>query len=172
MRVGWLIGLIVGLVLVSPRVADACGSWSMVDVEKGYVATYHVTTVNVYKRLKTGDAGKKVMTQWQDPEAAGGTRVVRGKAVALDIKDNKVLKGKKTIGTIGDDGTVTFGKSTYTIEFGAEVDHPLASWKLVVKRGDTVVLQTERASALCQSRSQEDVRRRVIFYLAWRHGHS
>ncbi len=172
MRAGRVLGVLVVFVLgLVPRIADACGEWTLHDVEKKYRIQFHINTGSIRKALVDGKAGGRVGLQSLDPDAKGGVRVIKGKQVVLDIKDGKVLKGKKTIGTVADDGSVTFGKATYTIELGKEVDHPLASWVLVVKRDDVVVLESDRASALCQTRSPDDVRRRVIFYLAWRHGH-
>lgn len=164
--------LVVLVAWLVPGIANACGEWAMTDVEKKYEVRYLINAGSIRTLKKDGSTGGRVGVQYLDDEAKNGVTVKgKGKTPALDIKDGKVLKGTKVVGTIADDGRVTFGKATYTITLGNPVEHPLASWELEVKRGDTVVLTSERASALCQTRSPEDVKRRVIFYLAWRHGH-
>ena len=120
---------------------------------------------------------KRLAALYLDLEAKDGLRVVTSKQVIFDIKGDKVRRYGKVIGRIDSSGGFVLGKQTYTIELSDKSgDHEMPTWKMVVKRGDTVVIESERASALCagfkknmtDEEAQEEVRRRVIFYLAWR----
>lgn len=161
--------LLLGLVVLLPsRVADACGYWSMTDVEKKLEVGYLVNSATIKK------AGKRVAAQYFSDDKKP-LRVVTSKKTVMDIKAGKIVQGAKTVGTL-DGNTITIGKQSFVIEFGDKVDHPLPSWKLVVKRGDTVVLESAQASSMCHhaqqtgdvAAQQDDIKRRIAFYLAWR----
>jgi len=74
---------------------------------------------------------------------------------------------------------VAFGKRTYTIELAnAHREHGgMWTWAtLTVKRGDVVVVTSDDASSLCsgihrdmpEAEAADEVKRRVIYDLAWR----
>jgi hypothetical protein len=83
------------------------------------------------------------------------------------------------IGSVDDGGNATFGKTTYAILFSDPKDyHGMLAWTVTVKRGDDLIAETKTGSALCagmhrdppmtEAEQQDEVRRRVIYYLAWR----
>jgi hypothetical protein len=172
MRIGALV-VAVWLVVFGARRADACGYWSMQDKEKGLTIGYLINSASIAK------GERRWATQYLDLDAKDGIRVVRDRKVVLDLKAGKLRKYGKVIGTIDTSGALTINRHTYTIELtdpGRQVEVP--SWKLVVKRGDDVILTSDLASSLCagvrrdppmtDAESREEVRRRVIYYLAWR----
>jgi hypothetical protein len=177
MRTLVLFLLVVAISLVSGGVrrAEACGSWSMTDVEKKLAVHYTINSAVISKLTKQGKPGKRVAAQYFTDEKLP-LRVVAGKRVLLDIKDGKLVQGGKSIGAI-EDSRIKIGDATYVVELGSKVEHPLPSWTLRVSRGDTLVIESERASSMCQhallegdvAAQQEDILRRIAFYLAWRH---
>lgn len=155
---------------ISTRPAEACGYWRMQDSERGTEVGYLINSASI----KKGD--KKLGALYFDSEAKTGLRVVKDRKVVLDIKNGKLLRYGKPIADVSDAG-VTFGKTAYTIELvDAPSKHGMPTYQLTVKQGDKVVLSSDEASSLCAGvnapMSAEDsrweVRRRVIFYLAWR----
>jgi hypothetical protein len=177
MRTLVLVPLLVAISLVAGGVrrAEACGSWTMADVEKKLAVHYTISSALISKLTKQGKPGKRVAAQYFTDEKQP-LRVVTGKRVVLDIKDGKLVQGGKSIGTI-EDSRITIGDATYVVELGSKVEHPLPSWTLRVSRGDTLVIESDRASSMCQhallegdvAAQQDDIRRRIAFYLAWRH---
>lgn len=142
----------------------------MDDTAKGLHISYLINSASIQK----GD--KRLAAQYLDLEASGGMRTTRERTVVLDIKGGKLRKLGKVIGTIDGD-TVTITGTTYTIELGpAPQQRDMPTYRLVVKKGDTTIIETDGASSLCaglkksmtDAESREEVRRRVIFYLAWR----
>jgi hypothetical protein len=168
--------LVLGLWLMvsGVRSADACGYWSMTDTQRGFEIGYLINSASIAK----GD--KRLAAIYLDLEAKGGMRTVRERKIVFDIKGDKLRKLGKVIGTIDrQKDTVTIKGSTYAIELtDPGTAHDMPTWKLVVKRGDDVVLTSDAASSLCSGmkapggmtdeEAKEEVRRRVIFYLAWR----
>ena len=153
------------------RPAGACGFWSMVDKEKATKVGYLINSASITKNEK------RIGVLYFDIEAKGGMRVARDHKVIFDIKAGKLRKLGKVVATIDGDN-LTFGKKTYTIELtNPHVVHDvMPAWTLAVKRGDEVIVEAEDASSLCSglhkemtaTDSEEEVRRRVIYYLAWR----
>jgi hypothetical protein len=108
--------------------------------------------------------------------------VFKDRKTLYDIAGGKLRKYGKPVATF-DDTSVTFGKRIYTFTFeDAGEWHDFPSWKVTVKRGDTVVLESKQASALCagaeakartghalpDADQRAEIRRRMMFYLAWR----
>ena len=167
--------IVLGLLLVvTARPSHACGYWKMQDTEKGLDIGYLINSASIAK------GKKKWAAIYLDIEAKDGMRTVRERKVVFDIKDGKLRKLGKVIGTVDRDaGTATIKGTTYTIELTDPfTEHDMPAWKLSVKRGDKVIITSESASALCAAmgrpggmtdeESREEVRRRVIYYLAWR----
>jgi hypothetical protein len=148
--------------------ADACGFWSMTDSEKLDVG-FLINSASITK------AKKRVGAFYLDVDARQGMRVVKGKTVVYDIKDDKLRKRGKVVATISNN-TIAFGKKQYTIELTDPQleDEATLAWKLAVRRDGVLVVEAEKVSSLCSSFHQfpsdheEEVRRRVIYYLAWR----
>ena len=99
-----------------------------------------------------------------------------------NVASGKLRKYGRPVATF-DDTSVTFGKRVYTFAFEDAGDwHGFPSWKVTVKRGDTVVIESKQASALCagaeakartgkalpEADQMAEIRRRIMFYLAWR----
>ena len=173
MRIAALVLGLWAMVAGAPS-ADACGYWSMTDTQRGFEIGYLINSASIAK------GEKRLAAIYLDLEAKGGMRTVRERKVVFDIKGDKLRKLGRVIGTIDrTKDTVTITGATYTLALtdpGREHDMP--TWKLVVKRGDDVVVTSDSASSLCSGmatpggmtdeEAKEEVRRRVIFYLAWR----
>jgi len=152
--------------------AHACGFWSMTDTEKQLTIGWLVNSASIEK----GD--KRWAALYLDIDNPSGIRVAKDHKVVYDVKkDGTVVRYGKPIGKVTADG-VTFGKRAYSI---ALTDHQLQesvmhTWTLTVKRGDDVVVTSKLAAGLCnamkhdstEDSAAEEVRRRVIYYLAWR----
>ena len=169
--VAFLVG--VWLSIAGARSADACGYWEMKDVEKAREIGFLINSGTIY-------SGKsRLGAIYLDIEAKDGLRSVRERKIIFDVKGDKLRKLGKVIGTIDRTAdTVTIKGVTYAIALTDyhEEHEGMPAWKLEVKRGDTVIVTAPHASSLCagmarkmtQDESKEEVRRRVIFYLAWR----
>ena len=167
-------GMVLGVwLVVLGRPADACGFWSMADKEKGLTIGYLINSASISK----GERRRAAL--YLDIESKQGLRVVKDRKVVFDIKGDKIRRYGKVVGTIDATGAVVFGKKKYTLELSDPMPlHDMPSWTLTVRRGDEVILTAEHASALCaglhrdppmtEAESQDEVRRRVIYYLAWR----
>lgn len=166
-----LLGLVI--VLAGARSADACGFWRMKDVEKGREIGFLVNSATISR----GKA--RLGAIYLDIESKDGLRSVRDRRVVFDIKGDKLRKLGKAIGTIDrTSDTVTIKNVTYAIALTDyhEEHEGMPAWKLEVRRGDQVIVTAEHASSLCaglartmtRDEAMEEVRRRVIFYLAWR----
>jgi hypothetical protein len=173
--VRWLVGL--ALIVLAARPASACGFFHMTDVEKHLDIEYVIDAASIRALGKDDKPATRVGVYYLDIEAKAGLRVVADHKVVFDIAGGKLVHFGKPVATIDGD-TITFGKTAYTIELSDEhAAYPdsdkIRAWKVVVKRGDTVVLQAADASALCAALdgkrdAKDEVRRRVIYYLAWR----
>ncbi len=173
MRIAALI-LGVSLVVLGVPRAEACGFWSMTDAEKGLTIGYLINSASIAH----GD--RRWAAQYFDLEAKGGIRVVLDHKVVLDISAGKLRKYGKVIGAIDATGALVINGHTYAIELTEpkKLENIVPAWKLVVKRGETVVLTSDIASSLCagmhrdppmtDEEARDEVRRRVIYYLAWR----
>ena len=172
-----LVGLLVAAVLVlAPRIADACGVWHMTDVEKKLDIEWWINAGAISaKKGKVGHLGL-------DTEHKDGMRVFKDRKTLYDVANGKLRKYGRPVATF-DDTSVTFGKRVYTFAFEDAGDwHGFPSWKVTVKRGDTVVIESKQASALCAGAEAKartgkalpnadqmaEIRRRIMFYLAWR----
>lgn len=166
------IGLVVG-----PRIADACGVWQMSDVEKKLDIAWMIDAGSITNPKTKSKAGHLGLA-----ESKTGLYVFRNDKPLYDLAGNKLRKYGKPVATF-DDTSVSFGKRVYTFTFEEPGDlHGMPSWKVTVKRGDTVVLESKQASALCafaaaqaktgsplpEADQQAEIRRRMMFYLAWR----
>ncbi len=178
----WVAGLVTVLALaLVPRTADACGYWKMTDVERKRAVGW---LWNAGTITTTGKAERRLGALYLDTEHADGVRVVASRKVVFDIKDGKLRKRGKVIGTV-DATTITLGKAVFAVELGPQIDfHGIPGWSFVVKRDGAVVLQSEAAAALCLAvqhggaggsasmmpidAQQHEVVRRIAYYLAWR----
>lgn len=174
-----LIGLVVAATIAfAPRIADACGVWHMTDVEKKWNVDWLINAGSISSQKTKA----KLSALYLDTEHASGLRVVKDRKVIFDVAGGKLRRYGKPVATF-DDTSVTFGKRVYTFAFDDAGDwHGFPSWKVVVKRGDTVVIESAQASALCagaeaQARTGQplpeadqraEIRRRIMFYLAGR----
>ena len=165
-----VLAVMVGVALLVPRIADACGYWKMQDEEKSYQIGFHINSGTITKDQR------KVAFIYLD-EAKTGLRSVRERKVVFDVKNGKLTKYGKAIATINADGSVAFGKRVYTIQFSNQHDyHGMPAWDLLVERDGARVVSSKEATALCmqgqktatEEQMQNEVRRRVMFYLAWR----
>src|SRR3954470_17239257 len=123
-----LIGAVVGAwVVLSAVPALACGEWHMTDNEKKLDVDYLINAARITK----GD--KNYASLYFDIDRKTPMRVVRDKQVIFDIKNGKLLKLGKVVGTI-DKGTLTIGKKTFVIELSGETMlHGNGAWhKLAV----------------------------------------
>jgi hypothetical protein len=172
-----------GIVLVAwlafggVRRAQACGVWHMTDHSKHATVRWLINSGSV-----ESEQGRRLAALYLDDDARAGLRVVRNRKIVYDVKNGAVRKYGRRVGAIADDGTITFGKHTYTVELTDEKTlHDMPAWKLTVRRGDDIVLESDDASALCAMAAsiqkgtplstpaqQAEIRRRVAFYLAWR----
>lgn len=165
-------GLLVGvwLLLGSAQRADACGTWSMNDKEKGTQITFWINSAII----KKGERRRGAIYLMEHEQ---GLRVVKGRKVVMRIDGDKLLKRGAVVGTVDDSG-VTLGKKRFDIILdNPGTIHEQPSWSLTVKRGDKVILDGTNVWALCFGRPdapkvpselQAEIRRRVIYYVAWR----
>lgn len=165
------------LVLTFARPADACGEWSMTDVPKKLEVDWLINAGTVLR----GEV--RLANLYLDVDAKDGVRVAADHKVVFDMKKGKILRYGVAIGMVDGD-TVTIDKHVYTlawIPLKSDVglhDIALLNWKLEVRRGDDVIVTSDKASSLCaalhskdpmtDAQQQDEVRRRVVFYLAWR----
>jgi hypothetical protein len=175
-------GLVVGacIAVLGVREADACGFWSMTDKERGFEIGWLVNAGSITMGGRGTKTEKRIGALYLDLDNKPGLRVAQGKTVVFDIKGDKVRKYGKPIATIDASGAVSFGGRIYTIELTDPrmIEQIMPAWNLTVKRGDKVIIESSLASSLCagmhrdppmtDAESREEVRRRVIFYLAWR----
>lgn len=159
-----LVGLLVLLLTAAP--ALACGEWHMMDKERGLDVDYLINAA----RIKKGD--KNYASIYLDVDGKQPLRVVRDKQVVFDIKDGKLLKLGKVVGTL-DKGALTIGKKTFTIALSSSIEEhsaPGPTYDLTVKVGDKVVVDGQGLYALCRDVGppRDEITRRVAFYLAWR----
>lgn len=165
-----VVALVVSLGIA--RHADACGFWRMEDKEKGLSIGWLINSASIEK------GERRLAALYLDLEDKRGMRVTLGKKVVFDIAGTAVRRYGQVVGKRDNDkGTVTFGKHVYTIELTNQHElHMAPAWTLTVKRGDDVIVTSDEASSLCRAMnvgmddagSEEEVRRRVIYYLAWR----
>jgi hypothetical protein len=166
-----IVAMLVGVwLLVAARPADACGFWSMADKQKKTEVGFLINSASI-------TSGKKrIGAFYLDIESKSGMRVVKGREVVYDIKGDKLRKRGKVVATISGE-TITFGKKQYTIELTDPHEmHDMPAWRLAVRRDSELIVEGEHASSLCAglhremtpAEHEEEVRRRVIYYLAWR----
>src|SRR5687768_9295986 len=100
------LAIIVGVLLVLARPADACGEWSMKDNERGTDISFLINSGRVTKN------GKNVGAIYLDDESKHGLRVVAKRKVIFDFKGNALRKHGKTVATV-DGNTISFGRRKY-----------------------------------------------------------
>jgi hypothetical protein len=170
---------VVGWVVASTAPARACGAWTMNDVEKGNSIHWLVNSGTISK------GKRKLGALYLDIEKRSFPRVVAGKQTVFDVVGGKLQKRGKSVGTV-DGATITIGKASYVVEFGARGDyHGLPAWPLkVIRQGSspTTVIETDEAPDLCavanrmsgidfapdDGASQKRIIARIAYYLAWR----
>ncbi len=170
-----IIGLVVATALLAPRIAEACGVWHMKDVEKKVDVDWVINAGSIMNSKTKARLGAIYL----DTENKAGMRVVKDRKVVFDFAGDKLRKYGKAVASF-DDTSVTFGKRVYTFELSDGGDwHGFPSWKVVVKRGDVRVIESDQASALCAAQAKtgaqlphadqmKEIRLRIMFYLAWR----
>lgn len=166
--------LVLSLVVATP--AFACGFWDMKDNEKKLSIGFLINSASI-----TNAKDKRVGAFYLDVESGKPPRTVKGKQVVYDVKGDKLLKHGKAVATI-EGNTIKFARRAYTIELtNPHMEHEvMPAWKLAVRRGDQLIVEAEHASSLCaglarakgtpmtSEEHEDEVRRRVIYYLAWR----
>jgi hypothetical protein len=173
-----IVGLLVAAAIAFPRIADACGVWHMTDVEKKLDVAWLINAGTITSQKTKA----RLAAIYLDTEHKAGLRVVKNRKVVLDFANGKLRKFGRPVATY-EDTSVTFGKRVYTFDLVDAGDwHGFPSWKVTVKRGDVVVIESKQASALCAAAhahattgaalpdadQKEEIRRRIMFYLAWR----
>jgi len=170
--VKWLVGVVALVALARP--AEACGFWTMHDDEKNRDVGYLINSASI----SSGD--RRIGAIYFDEDTKTGLRSAKDHKIVFDVRKGKLTKYGKPIATIGAGGSVAFGKRVYTIELSnPRIEQSvLPVWDLTVKRGDKVIITSTQASALCapmhrdppwtDDQTQDEVRRRVMYYLAWR----
>jgi hypothetical protein len=168
-----ILALAFALAVALVRPANACGFWRMSDTEKHFSIGWLINSASI----EQGD--KRLAALYLDIESKSGLRTTLGKQVVYDIAGDTVRHAGKAIGKLRADGSVGFGDHVYAIELSDPrvVEQRVRMWTLTVKRNDTTVITAENASALCNAmgpdnaaKAEDEVRRRVIYYLAWREG--
>lgn len=163
-------------VVASPHLADACGVWHMKDVDKKLDISWLVNAGSI-----SGAKGRLAALYLDDENTTTGLRVVANKKVIFDVANGKLRKYGKPVATYDAKG-VTFGNKTFAWEFtDRKLLHGMPAWTLTVKLGDKTIVESKEASALCaigaasskgiqltDDDQHEEIRRRVMFYLAWR----
>jgi hypothetical protein len=163
--------------------AEACGEWSMRDVGRGNSIHYLINALAVHKLATDGGKGRRIGALYFDEDTKVGLRVVVKGKVVLDVKGDKLVRRGKQVGTItAATGDVTIGKQKFLIKLTPVAPlHSMPTWKLEVTQGDKVIIESDGAQALCRgailapgaaatpdATSEDEVRRRVVYYLAWR----
>lgn len=165
--------IILSLLVATP--ALACGAWRMQDNEKKLSIGFLINSASIMNAKS-----RQIGAFYLDVDSGKPPRTVKGKRVVYDVKGDKLLKLGKPVATIDGD-TIKFGRRAYTISLtNPHVEHEMPAWKLEVRRGDQLIVESEHASSLCAALSrakgtpmtpeenEDEVRRRVIYYLAWR----
>lgn len=157
-------------VFVSPHIASACGVWHMKDVEKKLDISWLINAGSI------SSAKGRVAALYLDEDKKAGLRVVADKKVIFDYNDRKIRKYGKPVATL-DDNSLTIGKKVFAFEFTDPREwHGFPSWKVTVKVGDKVVVESEQASALCaaagknmiEADQRHEIRLRMAYYIVWR----
>ena len=161
-----------GLAVVAyARPARACGVWHLIDQQRKVDVEYLIETASVRKAKRR--IGVLYMV-----ESPTGLRVTENKRVVFDIVDGALRRRGKRVGTLGTDGALTIGKRAYVIALvNPGTAHGMPSWHVEVKEGDAVIAEGD-ATSLCsamhgdtpmsEAAQQDEIRRRVAYYLAWR----
>lgn len=162
-------------VTVAARPADACGVWHMTDTGKRLAVRWDISSGLITKSTR------RLAALYLDLEAQDGIKVVTSKRVVFDVKHGTLRRYGKPIGKLTDDA-ITIGRKTFTFALTDPHDlHDMLAWTLTVKLGDAVVITSPEATALCAplerarhgeqmtvAEQQDEIRRRVAYYLAWR----
>jgi hypothetical protein len=165
--------IILSLLVATP--ALACGFWNMQDNEKKLSIGFLINSASI------NSAKGRVGAFYLDIDSGKPPRTVKGRKVVYDVKGDKLLKHGKPVATI-DGNTIKFARRAYTISLtNPHMEHEvMPAWKLEVRRGDQLIVESEHASSLCaglarakgtpmtSEEHEDEVRRRVIYYLAWR----
>jgi hypothetical protein len=146
-----IVAMVLALLVTVPRLAHACGFWSMADNEKKRSIGFLINSAEI-KNAKD----KRLGMLYLDIDNKPGLRVVRERTVVFDIRNGKLLKLGKVVGTI-EGNNLTVGRRTYTIELTDphEEHERIPAWKLAVKRGDQLIIEAPHASSLCAGLHRE-----------------
>jgi hypothetical protein len=169
----WL--AVVAVVLLGARPASACGFWAMKDLDKKVEVGWLINAGTVTR----GET--RLANLYLDLDAPGGVRVAADHHVVFDVVRGKVLRHGKSVGKVDGD-RATINGTAYTFEWGdLRQEHGMDAWPLVVRRDHDgkAIVASDLASSLCaalhrkdhpmtDAEQQDEIRRRVTFYLAWR----
>jgi hypothetical protein len=165
---------VVAVALLWVRPAAACGFWDMKDLDKKVEVGWLINAGTVTR----GET--RLANLYLDLDAPA-VRVAADHKVVFDVVRGKVLRYGKAVGKVDGD-RVTINGTAYTFEWGdLQQEHGMDAWRLVVRRDHDgkAIVTSDLASSLCaalhrkdhpmtDAEQQDEVRRRVTFYLAWR----
>jgi len=155
---------VLGFGLLGSSSAEACGTWSLVDREKGWTVVFHSIRTGLVPRPGERRSSRQLMwlagKSWQP----GRGHSLRFKGSALYLDERRVGDYTASRVRIGERVfRLRFGKDYRRYDFRGLVDSDGQS--VVVRRGDRVVLE---GAALGDRHCQEPPIRRIALYLAWR----
>jgi len=165
-----------------PRITHACGVWSLKDEGLGRVVTFYVE--NTLISPPKGKRGPRAMILRLAGSSAATLHSVIGRRPDLQFKDGALRRRGKALGTIDGD-KLTLGQQRYTISLTDRLAEwgPMHRWEVKVLQGERLIAGG-KAMSLCIGTTnapppgergpkwlaveQEEIRRRVVLYLAWR----
>lgn len=177
-RLGWLILL---LQLLRTHAAAACGVWWLQDEERGQSVSFYIRSTFLLSTAAR-EAGQPAKNRILliEGETADRLHTEQGGRVQLDIREQALRLRGQSVGVLRGDELI-IGRSAYRIAVALSpeaVGHPekrQERWLVEVRRGDRRIAHG-KAMAMClgglqgaeDAQQELEVRRRVIFYLAWR----
>lgn len=150
--------------------AEACGFWRLEDTERGQKVHF------LLHRTHVEPEGKKKRPIMRITEGKHGLRAKRGERRFLAVVDGELRRRGRVIGEVDGD-RVTIRGETYEIDVERLPVKPPHNWRVEVRRGGDAIA-SGKAMVLCQKYGEEqeeavgarNIRRRVMYYLAWRAG--
>lgn len=172
-------GLAAVVLIAVPRGAEACGVWRLNDHEAGRVVKYYIHTMHVWR---DGPRKGRTINLHIDGRDTPSMFLRVGKRKELDLRGGKLRRSGRTVGTVAGD-VLRIGRNEYTIKIEhrpAKTGPSVMRWWVEVRRGEQLVADGQ-AMSLCldgpppelytkagAGRETDEIRRRVIYYLAWR----
>lgn len=183
----WMTVTAVLVSLALPRQGQACGVWRLRDNELKRTATFYITTTLV--TLGSNEKGRSKLAVRIDGKSTETMHGFVDDRLRVDFKKTEkgteLRAGKRLLGMVDESaGLVRFGASEYRIAI-SPIAKPariqLMRWQVDVRRADAVIA-SGTAMSLCLDgpprdkpdaaqleQEQQEIRRRVALYLAWRH---